>query len=135
MTIPEAASLVMQAGEMSEGGEVFILDMGEQVKIYDLAKKLIHLSGSNYLDEVEQDGEGIQILEVGLRPGEKMYEELFITESEIKTDNPKIFKANESYIQLDLLQPILKKIEESIRNYDNKKILSILTENVEGFER
>jgi FlaA1/EpsC-like NDP-sugar epimerase len=64
-----------------------------------------------------------------------MYEELLISGSEIKTDNPKIFKANESYIQLDLLQPILKKIEESIRNYDNKKILSILTENVEGFER
>jgi FlaA1/EpsC-like NDP-sugar epimerase len=135
MTIPEAASLVMQAGEMSEGGEVFILDMGEQVKIYDLAKKLIHLSGSNYLDEVEQDGEGIQILEVGLRPGEKMYEELLISGSEIKTDNPKIFKANESYIELDQLIPILKQMEEHIRAYDNAKILSILSENVEGFKR
>jgi FlaA1/EpsC-like NDP-sugar epimerase len=135
MTIPEAASLVMQAGEMSEGGEVFILDMGEQVKIYDLAKKLIHLSGSNYLDEVEQDGEGIQILEVGLRPGEKMYEELLISGSEIKTDNPKIFKANESYIELDELLPILKHMEEHITAYDNAKILSILSENVEGFKR
>ncbi|MDA9925356.1 nucleoside-diphosphate sugar epimerase/dehydratase [Gammaproteobacteria bacterium] len=135
MTIPEASSLVLQAGEMSTGGEVFILDMGEQVKIYDLAKKLIHLSGRNYLQEEGKGDDGIQILEIGLRPGEKMYEELFITESEIKTDNPKIFKANESYIQLDLLQPILTKIEESIRNFDNKKILSILTENVEGFER
>ena len=135
MTIPEASSLVLKAGEMSTGGEVFILDMGEQIKIYDLAKKLIHLSGRNYLQEEGKVDDGIQILEVGLRPGEKMYEELFITESEIKTDNPKIFKANESYIQLDLLQPILKKIEESIRNFDNKMILSILTENVEGFER
>ena len=135
MTIPEASSLVLQAGEMSTGGEVFILDMGEQIKIYDLAKKLIHLSGRNYLHEEGKGDDGIQILEVGLRPGEKMYEELFITESEIKTDNPKIFKANESFIQLDLLQPILTKIEESIRNFDNKKILSILTENVEGFER
>ena len=135
MTIPEASSLVLQAGEMSTGGEVFILDMGEQIKIYDLAKKLIHLSGRNYLQEEGKGDDGIQILEVGLRPGEKMYEELFITESEIKTDNPKIFKANESYIQLDLLQPILAKIEESIRNFDNKKILSILTEHVEGFER
>jgi FlaA1/EpsC-like NDP-sugar epimerase len=135
MTIPEAASLVMQAGEMSEGGEVFILDMGEQVKIYDLAKKLIHLSGSNYLDEAEHHGEGIQILEVGLRPGEKMYEELLISGSEIKTDNPKIFKANESYIELDQLLPILKQMEEHIRAYDNAKILSILSENVEGFER
>ena len=135
MTIPEASSLVLQAGEMSTGGEVFILDMGEQIKIYDLAKKLIHLSGRNYLQEEEKGDDGIQILEVGLRPGEKMYEELLISGSEIKTDNPKIFKANESYIQLDLLQPILTKIEESIRNFDNKKILSILTENVEGFER
>ena len=135
MTIPEASSLVLQAGEMSSGGEVFILDMGEQIKIYDLAKKLIHLSGSNYLDEAEQDGEGIQILEVGLRPGEKMYEELLISGSEIKTDNPKIFKANESYIELDELLPILKHMEEHITAYDNAKILSILSENVEGFKR
>jgi FlaA1/EpsC-like NDP-sugar epimerase len=135
MTIPEAASLVLQAGEMSEGGEVFILDMGEQVKIYDLAKKLIHLSGRNYLEEAVKDKDGIQILEVGLRPGEKMYEELLISESEIKTDNPKIFKANESYIELDQLLPILKQMEEHIRAYNNAKILSILSENVEGFER
>jgi FlaA1/EpsC-like NDP-sugar epimerase len=112
MTIPEASSLVLQAGEMSSGGEVFILDMGEQIKIYDLAKKLIHLSGRNYTEE--EDGDGIQILEVGLRPGEKMYEELLISGSEIKTDNPKIFKANESYIQFDLLQPILEQMKESI---------------------
>lgn len=135
MTIPEASSLVLQAGEMSTGGEVFILDMGEQIKIYDLAKKLIHLSGRNYLEEEAQDEDGIQILEVGLRPGEKMFEELLISGSEIKTDNPKIFKANESYIQLDYLQPILEQMEECISNYDNAKILSILTENVEGFKR
>ncbi|MDC1013690.1 nucleoside-diphosphate sugar epimerase/dehydratase [Gammaproteobacteria bacterium] len=133
MTIPEASSLVLQAGEMSSGGEVFILDMGEQIKIYDLAKKLIHLSGRNYTEEEGDDG--IQILEVGLRPGEKMYEELLISGSEMKTDNPKIFKANESYIKFDLLQPILEQMKESIREYDNEKILSILTENVEGFDR
>src|SRR6056300_1427157 len=133
MTIPEASSLVLQAGEMSSGGEVFILDMGEQIKIYDLAKKLINLSGRNYTEE--EDGDGIQILEVGLRPGEKMYEELQISGSEMKTDNNKIFKANESYIQFDLLQPILEQMKESIRDYNNEKILSILTENVEGFER
>ena len=96
MTIPEASSLVLQAGEMSSGGEVFILDMGEQIKIYDLAKKLIHLSGRNYVEN--RDDDGIQILEVGLRPGEKMYEELLISSSEIKTTNKKIFKANESFI-------------------------------------
>jgi len=133
MTIPEASSLVLQAGEMSSGGEIFILDMGEQIKIYDLAKKLIHLSGRNFIEK--EVGDGIQILEVGLRPGEKMYEELLISGSEIKTDNPKIFKVNESYIKFDLLQPILQQMKESIKDYDNEKILSILTENVEGFER
>ncbi|MDC0440682.1 polysaccharide biosynthesis protein [Gammaproteobacteria bacterium] len=133
MTIPEASSLVLQAGEMSYGGEVFILDMGEQIKIYDLAKKLINLSGRNYLEEEGEDG--IQILEVGLRPGEKMYEELLISGSEIKTDNPKIFKANESYIKFDRLQPILQQMEEFIRDNNNDRILSILSENVEGFER
>jgi len=135
MTIPEASSLVLQAGEMSIGGEVFILDMGEQIKIYDLAKKLIHLSGRNYIEGEGEIEDGIQILEIGLRPGEKMYEELLISGSEIKTDNPKIFKANESYIKLDHLQPILEQMKEHIRNYDNAKILSILTENVEGFKR
>ena len=135
MTIPEASSLVLQAGEMSNGGEVFILDMGEQIKIYDLAKKLIHLSGRNYIEADGQLDDGIQILEVGLRPGEKMYEELLISRSEIKTDNPKIFKANESFIQPDHLEPILEQMKASISNYDNDGILNILVENVEGFER
>ncbi|MDB3867917.1 polysaccharide biosynthesis protein [Gammaproteobacteria bacterium] len=135
MTIPEASSLVLQAGEMSIGGEVFILDMGEQIKIYDLAKKLIHLSGRNYIESEGELDDGIQILEVGLRPGEKMYEELLISGSEIKTDNPKIFKANESFIQPRDLEPILEKIKESISKYDNEGILNILIENVEGFER
>ena len=135
MTIPEASSLVIQAGEMSNGGEVFILDMGEQIKIYDLAKKLIHLSGRNYTEADGQPDDGIQILEVGLRPGEKMYEELLISGSEIKTDNPKIFKANESFIRPDLLLPILEQMKESINNYDNNGIINLLVQNVEGFER
>lgn len=133
MTIPEASSLVLQAGEMSQGGEVFILDMGEQIKIYDLAKKLIHLSGSNYVDNNNDDG--IQILEVGLRPGEKMYEELLISGSEIKTENEKIFKATETFINQEDLLPILNDIQECITNYDTEGILNILTKNVEGFER
>jgi FlaA1/EpsC-like NDP-sugar epimerase len=133
MTIPEASSLVLQAGEISVGGEVFILDMGEQIKIYDLAKKIIHLSGRNYVEAEGQDG--IQILEVGLRPGEKMYEELLISDSQSKTDNQKIFKANESFIKSDQLKPILEDMQECIKNYDISGILKILTENVEGFKR
>ncbi len=133
MTIPEASSLVLQAGEMSKGGEVFILDMGEQVKIYDLAKKLIHLSGRNFVDN--NDDDGIQILEVGLRPGEKMYEELLISGSEIKTNNEKIFKATEKFIHQEELIPILNDIQQCITKYDIDGILNILTKNVEGFER
>ena len=133
MTIPEASNLVLQAGELSSGGEVFILDMGEQIKIYDLAKKLIHLSGRNYASTDSQ--EGIKIVEIGLRPGEKMYEELLISEVEIKTENEKIFKANETFVDYDALLPVISKMQECILKHENHKILNILTEHVEGFER
>ena len=133
MTIPEASNLVLQAGEMSEGGEVFILDMGEQIKIYDLAKKLIHLSGRNYADDETQDG--IQIEEVGLRPGEKMYEELLISGSESITSNEKIFKATESFVDIDELMPILGQMREHITNYNSEGILNLLLDHVEGFQR
>ncbi len=133
MTIPEASSLVIQAGEMSSGGEVFILDMGEQVRIYDLAKKLIHLSGRNFVED--ENEEGIQIIEVGLRPGEKMYEELLISGSEIKTENKKIFKANESFISQKDLSPIIEKMQNCIKIYDNEGIIKILSSYVEGFIR
>ena len=133
MTIPEASSLVLQAGEMSQGGEVFILDMGEQIKIYDLAKKLIHLSGRNYVANGNDDG--IQILEVGLRPGEKMYEELLISGSEVGTENQKIFKATETFIDYEKLKPMLQDMQEFIKNHNTEGILSILTKNVEGFVR
>ncbi|MDA9916700.1 polysaccharide biosynthesis protein [Gammaproteobacteria bacterium] len=133
MTIPEASNLVLQAGEMSSGGEVFILDMGEQVKIFDLARKLIHLSGRNHADGDEVDG--IEIVEVGLRPGEKMYEELLISGSELKTENPKIYKATESFIEPKILKPLLTELKESIASFDNKKILTLLSQHVEGFNR
>ena len=100
MTIPEASNLVLQAAQMADGGEVFILDMGEQFKIYDLAKKLIHLSGRNIA--LESNLRGIQIVEVGLRPGEKMYEELLISGEQLPTDNPKIFKSMENFPLLRL---------------------------------
>ena len=91
MTIPEASNLVLQAAQMADGGEVFILDMGSQLKIYDLAEKLIHLSGRNITSE--PGGDGIEIVEIGLRPGDKMYEELLITGDQLATKNPKIFKS------------------------------------------
>jgi len=133
MTIPEASNLVLQAGEMSLGGEVFILDMGEQIKIFDLARKLIHLSGRNHADGDEVDG--IQIIEVGLRPGEKMFEELLISGLELKTENPKIYKATESFIEPKILKPLLAELKESIASFDNTKILTLLSQHVEGFNR
>ena len=87
MTIPEASNLVIQASELSEGGEVFILDMGSQMKIMDIAKRLIHLSGRNIA--LSENDDGIEIVEVGLRPGEKMYEELLISGNEERTSNSK----------------------------------------------
>ena len=89
-----------------KGGEVFILDMGEQMKVIEIAKRLIHLSGRSVADH--SNAEGIEIIEVGLRPGEKMYEELLISGDEEKTDNPRIFKSNEKSIDIDMLKEIIQ---------------------------
>lgn len=131
MTIPEASNLVLQASEMSEGGEVFILDMGEQLKIYDLARKLIHLSGRNIA--AERGEEGIEIIEIGLRPGEKMYEELLISGDQLPTDSPKIFKSMEHFPSMQLMQPIIEDINFAIKNDDHDQLLTILQKNVEDY--
>ena len=131
MTIPEASNLVLQSSQMSEGGEVFILDMGEQLKIYDLAIKLIHLSGRNVSSDPGSNG--IEIIEIGLRPGEKMYEELLISGEQLATTNPKIFKSMEEFPNLDLMLPLISKLEDSIGNNDVQSIIAILKENVEGY--
>ncbi len=132
MTISEASSLVIQAGEFSDGGEVFILDMGEQVKIFDLAEKLIYLSGMNI--SKNGDGDGIEIREIGLRPGEKLYEELLISGDEIKTTNDKIFKSLEAFLSEHDLSIVLNNLTKSIENNDVKNIREILKNNVEGFK-
>lgn len=132
MTIPEASNLVLQAAQMSEGGEVFILDMGEQLKIYDLAKKLIHLSGRNVA--AEPGGEGIEIIEVGLRPGEKMYEELLISGDQLSTDNSNIFKSMESFPSIESIKSSLESLKTAIIANDYKQIIEILKKNVEGYE-
>lgn len=132
MTIAEASSLVIQAGEFSNGGEVFILDMGKQIKILDLAEKLIYLSGMNISDN--GSGDGIEIREIGLRPGEKLYEELLISGSEIKTSNKKIFKSIEEYLSKDNLYQVLKDLNDCISRNDVKNIREILIKNVEGYK-
>tara|TARA_B100000029_G_scaffold13645_1_gene14354 strand:- start:17382 stop:19298 length:1917 start_codon:yes stop_codon:yes gene_type:complete len=131
MTIPEASSLVIQAGEMSIGGEVFILDMGKQMKIIDLAKRLIHLSGRSVAGE--SGAEGIEIVEVGLRPGEKLYEELLISGDEEKTMNSKIFKSNEDFITLKEFENILLVMQEAIANDDVGTIVNNMKKYVSGF--
>jgi FlaA1/EpsC-like NDP-sugar epimerase len=131
MTIPEASNLVLQASAMANGGEVFILDMGEQVKIYDLAKKLIHLSGRSVASE--SGGEGIEIKDVGLRPGEKMYEELLISGAEIATENPKIFKSIEQFPANDVINQTIDEIKLAIAKNDYKTIITIFKTHVEGY--
>ena len=131
MTIAEASSLVIQAGEYAKGGDVFILDMGEQVKIMDLAKRLIYLSGRNI--SYDQNSEGIEIREVGLRPGEKLYEELLISGKEEKTPNDKIFKSNEDFPIDEVLDNALKELEYAVKDNNTKTIRAILEKHVEGF--
>lgn len=132
MTISEASSLVIQAGEFATGGEVFILDMGEQVKIVDLAERLIYLSGRNV--SYDSSSEGIEIREVGLRPGEKLYEELLISGKEESTPNDKIFKSNEKYPTQKQLSSALNSLLTSSKNNDIKQIKSTLKTYVEGFK-
>ncbi len=131
MTISEASSLVIQAGEFVKGGDVFILDMGEQIKIIDLAKRLIYLSGRNV--SYDESSEGIQIKEVGLRPGEKLFEELLISGKEQKTPNDKIFKSSENCLTDDVLDNALRDLELSVEENNTKIIRTILEKNVEGF--
>jgi FlaA1/EpsC-like NDP-sugar epimerase len=132
MTISEASSLVIQAGEFADGGDVFILDMGEQVKIFDLAEKLVYLSGRNITND--ENSEGIQIKEIGLRPGEKLYEELLISGKELKTPNSKIFKSIENFPEKDVLIDIIDQLEEKIKINDVSGIKNILKKHVEGFK-
>ena len=132
MTIPEASNLVIQASQMACGGEVFILDMGEQLKIYDLAKKLIHLSGRNIASEAGE--EGIEILEVGLRPGEKMYEELLISGDLQPTHNPKIFKSNEVFPSIEIMEKVIHEIQQAISSNCTAEIMRIFTSHVEGYK-
>ena len=130
MTISEASSLVIQAGEFSLGGEVFILDMGDQVKILDLAEKLIYLSGMNISDK---NGDGIEIREIGLRPGEKLYEELLISGNELPTSNKKIFKSVENYLSKEDLTDALNTLVNHIDENNIEGIRSVLQNSVEGY--
>jgi FlaA1/EpsC-like NDP-sugar epimerase len=132
MTIPEAAQLVIQAGAMGGGGDVFVLDMGEPVRILDLAKRMIHLSGLEIKDQEHPDGE-IEICFTGLRPGEKLYEELLIGDNVAETDHPRIMRAEEHVIAWDDLSGRLAYLEKAAEQDDHGQIREILLGAVSGF--
>lgn len=132
MLIPEAAQLVIQAGAMAQGGEVFLLDMGEPVKILDLAHSVIALSGLTVRDEANPDGD-IEIREVGLRPGEKLYEELLIDSASEPSAHPLIMKANEAFTPWHELEPALMHIAQLIEANDEASLIAELRRLVPEF--
>ena len=132
MTIPEAAQLVIQAGSMGQGGDVFVLDMGEPVKIVELAEKMIHLSGLSIRSERNPHGD-IAIEFTGLRPGEKLYEELLIGDNVIATEHPMIMSADEDYLPWDVLKARLGELMSAVANDDFGKVRQLLRETVSGY--
>ncbi len=132
MTIPEAAQLVIQAGAMAKGGDVFVLDMGQSVKIIDLARRMIQLSGLTVKDEENPDGD-IAIEIVGLRPGEKLFEEVLISDNPEKTTHPRILKAFEGFIPWLQLESKLNALKIALSVNDTDLIRSMMQELVDGY--
>ena len=130
MSIEEAAQLVIQAGAMAKGGDVFILNMGDPVKIDNLARSMIHLAGLGLLDEQNPDGD-ITIQYTGLRPGEKLFEELLINDAAIETKHPLILKGNEKFLPLEKLNHELEALKSAMEHDDREQIMEILGRNVE----
>lgn len=131
MTIPEAAQLVIQAGALGEHGDVFHLDMGEPVRILDLARRFVRLHGLR--EQFEDQTGDIEIQIVGLRPGEKLYEELLIDKGAQPTQHPSIFRASERFLSEEELAPLIARIEAACEARDEDVIISLLRRLVEGF--
>lgn len=129
MTIPEAAQLVLQAGIMAQGGEVFLLDMGQPVKVYDLARNIIELSGLSIKSQDNPDGD-IEIEIIGLRPGEKLYEELLIGHDPITTAHPRIMMASEASLPWGTLMSRLEQMEALVARRDAGGVRDLLIELV-----
>jgi len=132
MTIPEAAQLVIQAGSMGMGGDVFVLDMGEPVKIVELAEKMIHLSGLSVRSDKNPHGD-IAIEFTGLRPGEKLYEELLIGDNVVPTRHPMIMSANEDYIPWEILKGKLTELLSAVDHDDYTRVRQLLRDTVSGY--
>lgn len=132
MTIPEAAQLVIQAGAMGKGGDVFVLDMGEPVRIADLARRMVHLMGLEVKDSQHPDGD-IEICFSGLRPGEKLYEELLIGENVRQTAHPRIMAANEVSLNWKDMAELLRQLEHHCDHFAVERIVQLITEAPTGF--
>jgi FlaA1/EpsC-like NDP-sugar epimerase len=133
MTIPEAAQLVIQAGAMGQGGDVFVLDMGQPVKIIDLARRMVELSGMTVRDELHPDGD-IELTVTGLRPGEKLYEELLIGDNPKPTQHPRIMKAHEQFLSWPDLEQKLNALSIAMSVNDVPVIRGMLQELVSGYQ-
>ncbi|KUM52496.1 nucleoside-diphosphate sugar epimerase/dehydratase [Rheinheimera sp. EpRS3] len=132
MTIPEAAQLVIQAGAMGQGGDVFVLDMGEPVKIADLAKRMIHLMGLEVKDEVHPNGD-IEVQYSGLRPGEKLYEELLIGENVRETAHPRIMAADEVCLGWSQMESMLLQLDTLCDSFAVEQIIELMRVAPAGF--
>lgn len=132
MTIPEAAQLVIQAGSMGQGGDVFVLDMGEPVRIVELAEKMIHLSGLSVRSDKNVHGD-ISIEFTGLRPGEKLYEELLIGDNVAATQHPMIMTANEDHLAWDVLKLRLSELLAAVEVDDYALVRQLLRDTVQGY--
>ncbi len=133
MTVQEAAQLVIQAGSMATGGDVFVLDMHEPIQIVELARKMVHLMGYDVRDPNTYRGD-IAIEYTGLRSGEKLHEELMIGKSVTGTEHPKIMRAEEDSLPAEQLNPMLQRLERACLNYDFRELQQVLKEAVDGFD-
>jgi FlaA1/EpsC-like NDP-sugar epimerase len=132
MTIPEAAQLVIQAGSMGQGGDVFVLDMGEPVRIVELAEKMIHLSGLSIRSDKNPQGD-IEIEFTGLRPGEKLFEELLIGDNVVATRHPMIMSAKEDFLPWDVLKARLSELLAGVDSDDYDRVREVLCAAVSGY--
>jgi FlaA1/EpsC-like NDP-sugar epimerase len=132
MSIPEAAELVIQAGALATGGEVFVLEMGEPVRIDDLARSMIHLSGLEVKDATHPEGD-IAIEYTGLRPGEKLFEELLLSDNAVGTDHPRILRINDPYLGVDIINAELETLKLAMTINDLVAVQAILMRMVEGY--
>ena len=133
MSIPESAELVIQAGSLAKGGEVFLLDMGKPIKIFELAEKMIRLSGLERYNPETKEGD-IEIIFSGLRDGEKLYEELLIGNDATKTSHELIFKANEEKMEWKEIERLIEEFKEAVQDRNEKRVHDLLIGSISGYK-